>query len=290
MSDMGALHPQVVHFAIALLFVGVAFRALSLVTRERVAFVGPMALTLLVLGTLAAVVAAYTGDAAHGPIEAMPGLRTAVTAHEEWGERARNIFIVVVLIELVALVLRHPERTRYALFASTIVGALGLGALYETGEHGGEIVYDYAGGVGTRSGDPAAVGNLLRAGLYQQALVERNAGRRQAANDLLEEAARRFPNDIEVSLARAESVLIDRKDAAAAVAQLQAIRPPADNRFVRVRHAMLTADALVATGQREGAIAVLQQIQTEAPSPRVQQRIDEIKRGPAPPTPESVTK
>ena len=279
---MGALHPEVVHFAIALLFVGVTFRAVSLVTKERIAFIGPMAFTLLALGTIAAVAAAFTGDAAHAPVEAMPGLRSIVEEHEEWGERARNIFIIVFLIELAAVVLsRNPARMRYALIASTLVGVIGLGALYEAGEHGGEIVYDYAGGVGTRSGDAASVGNLLRAGLYQQALIERNAGRGQAANALFEEAAQRFPNDVEVALARAESVLIDRKDAATALGQLQAIHPPADNRFLRVRHAMLTADALVATGQREGAVALLQQVQADAPNPRVQQKIDEIKRQPA---------
>jgi len=282
---MGALHPQVVHFAIALLFVGVAFRALSLVTKDRFPFVGPMAMTLLTLGTLAAIVAAYTGDAAHAPVEAMPGLRPAVTAHEEWGERARNIFIVVFLIELISLVLRQPARVRYALIASTIVGVIGLGALFEAGEHGGEIVYAYAGGVGTRSGDPADVGHLLRAGLYQQALVERKAGRPLAANALLEEAVQRFPTDVEVALARAESVIVDRKDPMTAIGLLQAVKPPADNRFIRIRHAMLTADALAGTGQRDGAIAVLQQVQTDAPNPRVQQKIDEIKKMPAPAAP-----
>jgi len=282
---MGALHPQVVHFAIALLFLGVAVRALSLVTRERVAFIGPMAVSLIALGTLAAVVAAFTGDAAHGPVEAMPGLRPIVTEHEEWGERARNIFVIVVLIELVALFLRQPERQRYALIASTIVGVIGLGALYEAGEHGGEIVYDYAGGVGTRSGDPANVGHLLRAGLYQQAQVERKAGRGLAANALLEEAAQRFPTDTEVMIARAESVLVDRKDAPAALPLLQAIQPPADSRPLRIRHAMVTADALVATGQRDGAVALLQQLQTDTPNPRVQQKIDEIKRQAAPAAP-----
>ena len=177
---MGALHPEVVHFAVALLFVGVAFRAVSLLTKDRIGFVGPMAFTLLTLGMLAAVAAAFTGDAAHGPVEAMPGLRPIITEHEEWGERARNIFVIVFLIELAALALsRNPARMRYALIASTLVGVIGLGVLYEAGEHGGRIVYDYAGGVGTRSGDPASVGNLLRAGLYQQALLERKAGRGQ---------------------------------------------------------------------------------------------------------------
>lgn len=282
---MGALHPQVVHFAIALLVVGVLVRAVSLVTKDRFAFVGPMAVTLLTLGTLAAIAAAFTGDAAHAPIEAMPGLRPIVTQHEEWGERARNIFVLVCLIELVALVLRNPARRRYALIASAMVGGIGLGALYEAGEHGGQIVYDYAGGIGTRSGDPVAVANLLKAGLYQQALVERNAGKPLAANALFEEAVQRFSGDVEVQLARAESVLIDRKDTPAALMLLQAIQPPASNRAVRIRHAILTADALNASGQRDGAIALLQQVQTDTPSPRVQQKLDEITQRRAAPQP-----
>jgi uncharacterized membrane protein len=272
---MGALHPQVVHFAIALLFVGVALRALSL--RGRPAFAGPAAATLLILGTLAAVVAAYTGDAAHGPIEQMPGLRPAVEAHEQWGERARNIFVIVLLAEAAALVLRRSPRARYALIASTLIGVVGLGALYEAGEHGGEIVYDYAGGVGTRSGNPQDIGHLLRAGLYQQALADRSAGRPADAAALLDVAIGRFPADVEVQLARAESLLLDRKDAAAAIEALRTIVPPADNRAVRTRHAMLTADALEAAGQRDGAIAVLQQLLTSLPNARVQQRLDALK-------------
>jgi len=286
MAAMGALHPQVVHFAIALLVVGVLVRAISLVTKDRFAFVGPMAVTLLALGTLAAIAAAFTGDAAHGPIEAMPGLRPIVTAHETWGERARNIFIVVFLIEVVAVVLRNSPRKRSALIASTVVGVIGLAALYETGEHGGQIVYDYAGGIGTRTNDPAAVGNLLKAGLYQQALVERKGGQPQAANALLEEAAARFPADIEVQLARAESTLIDRKDAGAALALLQAVHPPAGDRAIRIRHATLTADALVATGQREGAIAMLRQVQTDIPSPRIEQKLAELSQRAAPSSPQ----
>jgi uncharacterized membrane protein len=286
MAAMGALHPEVVHFAIALLIVGVGVRALSLATRDRVSFVGPMAFTLLTLGTLAVIAAAFTGDAAHTPIEAMPGLRPIVTQHETWGERTRNIFIIVLMVEFVALLLRDPARRRIVLTASTIIGVIGIGALYEAGEHGGEIVYDYAGGVGTRNGDPAAVGNLLKAGLYQQALVERNAGRPEPANALFEEAAQRFPEDVEVQLARAESVLIDRKDAGAALVLLQGIRPPADNRVVRIRHALLTADALAANGQRDGAIALLRQVQTDTPSPRVEQKLEEITQGPSAATPQ----
>ena len=274
---MGALHPQVVHFAIALLVVGVLFRAVSWLGRP--AFVGPAATALLTLGTLAAIVAAYTGDAAHGPVEQMPGLRPAVEDHEFWGGWARNIFLVVLVAEVVALALRNSPKARYALLTSTAVGVLGLGALYEAGEHGGELVYTYAGGVGTRSGNPQDVGHLLRAGLYQQAIADRTAGRADGAAALLDMAAQRFPDDVEVQLARAESLLLDRKNTTAALDALRSIMPPADNRAVRIRHGMLTADALVAAGQREGAIATLQQLLAAVPSPRVQQRLDTLKAG-----------
>ena len=274
---MGALHPQVVHFAIALLVVGVLFRAVSWLGRP--AFVGPAATALLTLGTLAAIVAAYTGDAAHGPVEQMPGLRPAVEDHEFWGGWARNIFLIVLVAEVVALALRNSPKARYALLTSTAVGVLGLGALYEAGEHGGELVYTYAGGVGTRSGNPQDVGHLLRAGLYQQAIADRMAGRADGAAALLDLAAQRFPDDVEVQLARAESLLLDRKNTTAALDALRSIMPPADNRAVRIRHGMLTADALVAAGQREGAIATLQQLLAAVPSPRVQQRLDTLKAG-----------
>lgn len=274
---MGALHPQVVHFAIALLVVGVLFRAASWLGRP--AFLSPAAAAVLTLGTMAAVVAAYTGDLAHGPVEQMPGLRPAVEDHEFWGGWARNIFLVVFVAELVALALRNSPKVRYALMTSTVVGVLGLGVLYEAGEHGGAIVYAYAGGVGIRSGDPQDVSHLLRAGLYQQAIADRKAGRADGAAALLDIAAQRFPNDVDVQLARAESLLIDRKNAMAALDALRAIMPPADNRAIRIRHGMLTADALVAAGQREGAIATLQQLLAAVPSPRVEQRLAALKAG-----------
>ena len=61
--------------------------------------------------------------------------------------------------------------------ASAVIGVGGLVVLYEAGEHGGAIVYGYAGGVGTRWGDPQAVNRMFIAGAYQQALQDREAGR-----------------------------------------------------------------------------------------------------------------
>jgi uncharacterized membrane protein len=275
MRRMAALHPEVVHFAIALAIVGVLFRAASLLGRP--AFVSPAAATLLILGSIAVVLAAYTGDQAHGPIEQMPGQRPVVESHEAWGNRAEVVFVTVLILEVLALVAARWPWARYVMYASLVVGVIGVGLLYAAGKRGGEIVYGYAGGVGTRSGNPEDVQHLLLAGLYQQAMLDRRNGRAGAAAALIDEAAQRFPDNIDVQLLKAESLLVDRKDAAASLQALRAIAPPTENRALRVQHALLTADALVAAGQRDGAIATLQQVQAEVNSPRVQQRLDALQ-------------
>jgi uncharacterized membrane protein len=275
---MAYFHPPIAHFAIALLIVGVLFRAASLLRRP--AFLDPAALTLLALGTLAAILAVNSGTAAHGPVERVPGARAAVTEHEEWGERTRNLFLVVIVIEGVGLVLRRSEKRRYALVASTAVGIVGIFFVYQAGAHGGDLVYKYAGGIGIRSGDPADVERLLTAALYQQAQVDRKAGKTDDANALIMQAARRHPNDPELQLAGAESTLTDKKDPQGALNILRNISVPHDNRFLRVRHGMLTANALIQAGQRDGAIAVLQGLSTEYPEDqRIKQRIEAVKSG-----------
>ena len=272
---MAAYHPQIVHFAVALLAIGVVFRALSLAGRPT--FLGPAAITLLTLGTVAAVLAAASGDAAHGPIERIPGARAAVTLHEAWGERTRTVFLGVVALEAVGFLFMRSPKRRYFTVTSVAVGLVGLACLYQAGEYGGRLVYGYAGGVGTRSGDPQDVGRLLLAGLYGEAQVERQAGHASNAADLLSQAGKRFPDDIEVQLAVAESTLLDRKDAAAALAALRNITPARENRPLRIRHGLLMADALEAAGQRDGAAAVVQALLTDFPNvPRIKQRLDAL--------------
>src|SRR6266404_8176411 len=121
---MGYYHPQFVHFAIALLVTGVAFRIVSVIGKP--AFVAPAATTLLVAGTLAAWLAVQSGTAAHGPVERVPGARTAVMEHEEWGIRTRNVFFAVVALEALALAFWRSPRRRFVFAASTVVGLIGL--------------------------------------------------------------------------------------------------------------------------------------------------------------------
>lgn len=277
--DLGYYHPLVVHFAVALLFVGVLARIVSLAGRP--AFVGPMAATLLILGTVFAAVSVYTGELAHGPVEAMPGVRPEVEAHEAWGERTQNIFIVITIVEILGLLVVRTQFAKYArqvMVASAAIGVVGLIFLYEAGEHGGRIVYNYAGGIGTRDGDAADVQRLALAAVYQQGMLARKSGKAADAAMHFDDAAARFPDNVDAQLNAAESQMVDRKDPQAALDRLRRIMPPTDNRSQRTRHGMLLADALDATGQRAAAVATLQQLQSAFPTnARVKARLAQLQ-------------
>jgi hypothetical protein len=121
--------------------------------------------------------------------------------------------------------------------------------LYEAGEHGGDLVYSYAGGPGLRTGNPEDVSRLLVAGVYNQAQADRKAGRPGDAAALVSAIAPRFASDPNVQVMAAESALIDRKDPASALDILGRTAVPQDNARLRVRHGMLMADALEAAGR-----------------------------------------
>jgi uncharacterized membrane protein len=275
MPDIAALHPQVVHFVIAFLFAGVIARTLSLLPLPRpFAFLSPAATTLIVLGTIASFVAVESGDQAHGPAERVPGARDAVVEHEEWGERARNAFVIISLLELGALAGGAARWGRGLRLASAVAGLGGLFVLYEAAEHGGDVVYRYAGGVGLRSGDTADVHRLLVAGLYHRAMQQRDAGNPAEAARLLGELERQLPGDVTVSLIAIESRNLDQRDAAGALAALDSLPAPPDERTI-VRAGMLRADLLEAMELRDSARATLRTLAERYPdNQRLRTRIE----------------
>jgi len=270
--NLAALHPQVVHFTIVLTIIGAMFRVISLLGKP--AFASPAATTLILLAALSSIVSTRSGTAAHGPVERVPGARTAVQEHEEWGERTQKALFVLGAIELVGLAMWRSPKLKMVHGVAAVASLICAGFVYETGEHGGKLVYSYAGGVGIRTTDPQDTERLLLAGYYQQAMADRKAGRLESAGQLITEAARRFGSDPEVRLVAAESMLLDQKNPQAAIASLAAMDPPPP---LRIRRGMLQADAFEALGQKDAAVAVLQGLVAQAPNPRVQQRIDRLQ-------------
>src|SRR5262245_33929691 len=159
MLSLAPLHPIVVHFTIGLLIAGVLLRWLSLT--NRVAFSSPAASALLLAGTAAAYLAVKSGTAAHGPIERIPGVAQAVQDHERWGDRAQDAFLLVAIAEIVLLVMARRGRGRIVAMVSAALCLPAAVCLFEAGEHGGDLVYSYAGGPGLRTGDPADVSRLF---------------------------------------------------------------------------------------------------------------------------------
>lgn len=279
MPSIATFHPQIVHFAVALLVIGVLFRFLWFT--GRLAFAGPAATALIVMGTLASVLAVRSGTDAHGPVERVPGARAMVIEHEEWGLRARNIFLAVAALELLAFALasRKPPVARVLAMGAAAIGVVGLGAIYEAGEHGGRLVYNYAGGVGIRSGNPGDVGNLLVAGLYHQAMLDRQAGKGAEGAALIDLAASRFPQNLELQLMAVEWKTEVKMDPAAALLHLDTVSVPASDNRLRIRAALARAGALAAQGNVDSARQVLMTLKGEFPtSPQIQRRLDELDK------------
>ncbi len=263
LDNLGYFHPIIVHFPIALTFVGAGARLLWVVYRRD--WVNNAACVLLICATLGALAATYTGDEAHSPVERVPGSRDAVVEHEDWGKRSRNLLIGIALIELGALAL-SGNRQKGLRYVSAAAGLVAMFFMYETGDHGGELVYSYAGGVGIRTGDAVDVERLLLAGLYHQAQSDRAAGRAEDAARLIRELAQRFPNDSSVRLLAVESLLLDSKNHVSALAALDSIQPPKTSRGLYLSATILRADALNAMGQRDSARAVLNALTSDFPT------------------------
>lgn len=276
MPNIGAYHPVIVHFVIALLIVGVIFRWVSLTGRAP--FTAGAAATLLLLGTAAALLAVHSGQDAHGPVERIPGVRQAVMDHEDAAEWTRDIFVIVALLEIVALALgrRSLQIARVALWGSAGVGVFGVAALAKTADRGGDLVYSYAGGIGTRTGDTADVTRLYLAGLYQAAQQARARHDSARAAVLFGDLERQFPGDTNVKLLVIESLVRDKHQPQAALTELSRFPVRADDRRLQLRVGFLKADAYVAAGKPDSARGVLERLRSAFPD--MEQRIKDRER------------
>jgi uncharacterized membrane protein len=266
MPNIGQYHPQIVHFIVALGIVGVLFRIISLVWRR--SWLSPAATTLIVFAAAATVAGVRSGTDAHGVAERIPGAREAVIEHEDWGKRTRNALLILAGIEILTLALSSKKAGRPLQFVAALGGIGAVAVIYEAAEHGGDLVYEYAGGIGTRSGNPEDITNLLVAGLYHSARTARDSGKAELAARLVEELARTRPADTTVWMMAAESKLRDLKDPAAALAALDLIQVPGNSRF-DTRHGMLKAEAHVALGHADSAKAILQGVVQRHPNSQV---------------------
>lgn len=272
MIEWGQLHPEIIHFVVALGLVGVALRLLSLTGKA--AWSRPAGAVLLIITAVAAWAAVKSGHEAHELVERIPGgVGRQVQAHEEAGETTRNLFLVVGALELAGLALASRRSVqRWVLVASAVVGVVASYELYDAAHKGGLLVYNYAGGPGLRSGDTTDVRHLLVAGLFSQARVARRAGDTTEAIRLTQELGRQLPADPSVQALLVQSMIHDQHDPAGALAVLDTLKWPGDNPRSEMQLAMLRSDALREAGQPDSARAVLEALARKYPDNRMIQR------------------
>jgi uncharacterized membrane protein len=144
------LHPLVVHFPIALLMVAPLFILAGIAFRGREIWPLVSALTLMVLGTLAAFVAVSTGEAAAELVMETAANAEVLDLHEELAEKTQVVFAILTgiyaLLVILPAALKRPLSPRIAIIAHSLFLLVYAGALLllvNTAHQGGLLVHQH---------------------------------------------------------------------------------------------------------------------------------------------------
>ncbi|HPI37360.1 MAG TPA: hypothetical protein PK397_05385 [Ignavibacteriaceae bacterium] len=159
MEFLAGLHPLVVHFPIALLLVYALLETVGALLKNNT--FSNAAFILLIVGFVAAIAAMITGEQAQHLAENWnkSGLNNSATIpynlideHKNWASVTIWYFLFILIIRTLFVINfvvkkkfgRYYNTARYIFAVLSIIGCF---FIYETGGHGGELVYKY--GVGT---------------------------------------------------------------------------------------------------------------------------------------------
>jgi uncharacterized membrane protein len=139
------VHPIIVHFPIALLFIAVLVDFLAIM-RHRFEWLQLAATGLYVLGAITAWMAFFSGREAAEEVLLPAAANPVLTEHADWAQWTASLYGVLALVRLVAIWQGWMLRKVVHLFFF-LIAAGGLFMLYETGDHGAQLVYKYGIGV-----------------------------------------------------------------------------------------------------------------------------------------------
>ena len=152
------VHPLVVHFPVALLVVAAFVDAVALAVRQRAPWVRASAVGLYTLGALGTAAAFLTGRDASESVDLPAAALPTLNAHADGALWLVWFAGLYALVRVAALWLdgRGREPGRLAIHAPlAAVGLVGLFLVYETAEHGGELVYRHGVAVAAAASAPA---------------------------------------------------------------------------------------------------------------------------------------
>ena len=147
MEAIAQFHPIVVHFPIVLFIIYMLFEIAGVVLKNE--FYSKAAYILLILGVVSAIGAVLTGNQAEEVAEHWLdkgiGFGDVLEAHEEYAIFTLWYFFAILVARTYFVVKKKFVGTIKIVFA--VLALVGTFLVFETGEHGGELVFKY--GVGT---------------------------------------------------------------------------------------------------------------------------------------------
>ena len=148
MEFLSQLHPQIVHFPIAFLVIYALLEITGIISKKE--FFQKAAYLFLFLGVLSAVAAVITGNQAAEIASNWKGKGAEIptgliSEHEEYATITLWYFTGLLVLRTYLFVKKKfGGIVKYLFILLTVIG---LYFIYQTGYHGGKLVYDH--GVGT---------------------------------------------------------------------------------------------------------------------------------------------
>ncbi len=148
-NNWGSLHPLVVHFPIALLFVAPLFLLLGIMIEKLLKPFYICALILMLLGTAGVFLAVSTGNSAAEIIATDPAITATLAAHVNFAERAQLSFSLLSILFLIYVLSHNFTRNRLEKY-NRIAGALfliiylfNLLLIFNAAHYGGKLVHQH---------------------------------------------------------------------------------------------------------------------------------------------------
>lgn len=152
------VHPLIVHFPIALLVFALVFDLFTLIFRNT-GWLRYAAGSLYILGSVAALVTFFTGKQAADAVNIPAMANPTLNQHADWALYTTWFFGIYGVVRLLFLLQKESYAWKklsqkwVTSFVIFLVGAGGIALLYETAEHGAELVFRH--GVGVKAAEEA---------------------------------------------------------------------------------------------------------------------------------------
>lgn len=163
MEFLGSLHPKIIHFPIALFIVYTFLETVGLIFKKAV--FTKAAFIILILGIVGAFAAVLTGNQAEEIWKGWSSSsKSLLEEHETFATITLWYFFVVAILRTM-FVINVEIRNKFHEHASklkmgfVVLALVGCYFVYQTGEHGGKLVYKHGVGVSVK---PAVEQNNIK--------------------------------------------------------------------------------------------------------------------------------